>query len=453
MATRRYTFRLYPKKSQEAKLFEARRLHAYLYNACVSHRRFEWKKNRKSVSYFEQQNCLPEFKDCWVEYKQLHSGSLQATVKRVQYAYDSFFHALRGYPKFKSIRNYSGWTYPGKSGWKVDSNGFQGTLTLNDLKVNLRMRGQAKVWGIPTTLTIVYRSHTRQWFASITVNIPDVNAKYGSESELEYESIIAYDLGCATALTTYNGKEFEEITNPRFTQKTESEIKKQSKKLKRKRSPNRKKGIKASNRWRKNRKRVSKLQRSCANQRKNWQHQITSDIASRYDIGVTEKLNTKRMTKKAKTNKGRKQKAGLYKSILSVGFGELNKMLTYKIEQKGGLMIILEPKKIKPSQRCPNCGKVHKKWAELSNRYHHCNNCGFDIPRDKGSVMVMYNVATNQQKGLGTSLSKRGCLSSTSRDSKRKHTGAMKQLGQMKRQKSPEKIGGETETPSVFTAG
>lgn len=442
MATRRYTFRLYPNKSQESKLFSARRLHAYLYNACIAHRRFEYKKNQKSVSYFEQQNSLPEFKKCWGEYKQLHSQSLQATVKRVDYAYKGFFQGLRGYPKFKSIRNYSGWTYPAKSGWKANTNGKHGTLRINDLKINLRMRGQAKVWGIPSTLTIIYRANTRQWFASITVNIPEVELKFGSGSDLSYDSLVAYDLGCSTALTTYNGKEFEEITNPKFTQKTEERILLESKKLRRKRSPNRKKRIKASSRWRKNTQRVSRLQRKCAEQRKNWQHQITSDIASRYDIGVTEKLDTKNMTKKSRTKKGRPQKAGLNKSILSVGFGELNKMLTYKIEARGGLMIVLDTKKIKPSQRCPNCGKVHKQWAELSSRYHQCDNCGFEIPRDKGSVMVMYNVATNQQKGLGTSLSKRGCFSSTSENKERKLTGSMKQLGQMKRQKSQKKGSG-----------
>jgi len=114
-------------------------------------------------------------------------------------------------------------------------------------------------------------------------------------------------------------------------------------------------------------------------------------------------------------------------------------------------MIFLKTKQIKPSQRCPNCGYIHKEWANLSNRYHVCNNCGFEIPRDKGSVMVMYNVVTNKQQGLGTSLSKRGCLTNTS--SNRKHTGSMKQLGQMKRQKFQIKDGVALETPSSYEAG
>ena len=454
MATKRQTFRLYPNKEQENKLFEARRNHAYLYNACVAHRRYEWKANKKTVTYFEQQNCLPAFKKEWVEFAYLHSQAMQATVKRVDLAYGAFFQGLRGVPKFKSIRNYSGWTYPAKSGWKVNSNGKHGTVTLNDLGITLKMRGQAKQWGIPTTLTIVYKPNNNQWFASVTVDVPTVEAKFGSDSELSYESIVAFDLGTETALTLYDGEEFTELENPRFTQKGESKIKQKSKVLRRKRAPNRNKKIKGSRRWKKTRKQISKLQRKVSNQRKDWQHKVTSDIASRHDIGVTEQLNTKGMTRKAKKgSKRKKQKAGLNKSILSVGFGTLNKMIAYKIEQKAGLMLVLPTKQIKPSQRCPNCGKVHKHWAELSTRYHICDACGFEIPRDRGSVMVMYNVATNQQPGLGTSLVDCGCSSSTDLTSKRKHTGSMKQLGQLKRQKLNRKSDGELETPSVYTAG
>ena len=437
MAIRRYTFRLYPNKTQERELFAARRLHGYLYNACIANRRFEWKKNQKTVDYFQQQNCLPAFKKEWAEFAYLHSQALQSTVKRVDLAYNSFFKGLRGLPRFKSIRNYSGWTYSSKSGWKANTDGKHGAVTLNDLGVTLKMRGQAKSWGIPTTLTIVYKPSKKQWFASFTCCVSVEESKFGSSSNLKYESIVAFDLGTATAITCFNGKEFKEISNPRFTQVAENKVKQESKKLRRKRAPNRKKGIKASNRWRKARRKVSKLQRKVALQRADWQHKVTSDIASLHDIGVTEKLNTRGMTRKAKKDsKRKKQKAGLNKSILSVGFGTLNKMIAYKIEAKGGLLFQLNTKRVKPSQRCPKCGTVHKDWADLSNRYHICDNCNFEIERDRGSVMVMYNVAVNQQQGCGTHLSDSGCLSSTSLTNKRKHTGSMKQLGQLKRQKS-----------------
>ncbi len=128
-------------------------------------------------------------------------------------------------------------------------------------------------------------------------------------------------------------------------------------------------------------------------------------------------------------------------------------MITYKIEAKGGLALFLPTKKIKTSQRCPNCGTVHKDWADLSNRYHVCNHCNFENGRDKSSVMVMYNVATFQQPGLGIRLEIVDLISSTSKTGK--HTGSMKQLGEMKRQKSQQnkKSLGLLETPTSQKLG
>jgi len=441
MATRRQTFRLYPSKAQEKALFEARRLHCYLYNACVSHRETEYKLHRRTVTYLEQQNLLPEFKQVWVEFAQLNSQALQATVKRVDYAYQRFFRGLSRKPRFKSIRRYSGWTYPARSGWKVNSTGKHGTVTLNDLGITLKMRGQAKHWGVPTTLTIVYKPSRRQWFASFTVEVAIPEPKFGSQSDLRYESIVAYDLGTETALTLFDGAEFQEIANPRFTQRSEEKIRRVARLKRRKRAP--KKGVKASRRWKKIHRREAQLQAKAARQRKDWQHKVTSEIARRYDVGVTEKLHVKGMTRK-----GGKRKAGLNKSILSVGFGTLNQMITYKIEQKGGLVLMFPTQTLKPSQRCPKCGAVHKEWADLSNRYHVCSACGFEVPRDRGSVMVMYNVATNRQPGLGTSLVSLGCFSSTS-----KSCGSMKHLGQRKRLKSCRQGDGASETPSAYAVG
>jgi transposase len=108
MITRRTTFKLYPTPQQAAKLFEWRRLHCYLYNACVEHRRTSYKVFGQSVGYIDQQNLLPAFKECWEEYKDLGGHALQATVKRVDFGYQRFFKGLGKYPKFKSIRQYSG---------------------------------------------------------------------------------------------------------------------------------------------------------------------------------------------------------------------------------------------------------------------------------------------------------------------------------------------------------
>lgn len=133
IVTRRTTFRLYPTKSQEVKLHYWRRLRKDLFNACLYHRKAEYQRFGNSISYYDQQNILPEFKECWVEYKELGSQALQSTVKRVDYAFMRFFKGLGSYPKFKSARHYRGWTYPGISGWKAHTTGDNGYLESSNL--------------------------------------------------------------------------------------------------------------------------------------------------------------------------------------------------------------------------------------------------------------------------------------------------------------------------------
>ena len=96
MAIKRITFRLYPNQAQNAQLHYWRKLHCLLYNACVDHRKTEYQRFGNSVNYFDQQNALPAFKDCWTEYKKLGSHALQATVKRVDYAFERFFKLKSG---------------------------------------------------------------------------------------------------------------------------------------------------------------------------------------------------------------------------------------------------------------------------------------------------------------------------------------------------------------------
>ena len=97
---RALTFRLYPTRAQQRTLFYWRSLHCLLYNAAVANRWTQYKKFGHSVNYFEQQNCLPQFKKVWTEYQDINSQALQATLKRVDLAYQSFFQGIRGYPKF-----------------------------------------------------------------------------------------------------------------------------------------------------------------------------------------------------------------------------------------------------------------------------------------------------------------------------------------------------------------
>ncbi len=103
VTTRRITFNLYPNRQQEKTLHYWRKLHCALYNAAVYNRKTQYQKFGHSVNYLEQQNCLPEFKEVWTEYKPLGSHALQATLKRVDFAFNRFFKGLARIPEIQSV--------------------------------------------------------------------------------------------------------------------------------------------------------------------------------------------------------------------------------------------------------------------------------------------------------------------------------------------------------------
>jgi len=417
ITTRRITYRLYPTCQQEKTLHYWRKLHCALYNAAVYNRKTQYQKFGHSVSYLEQQNSLPAFKEVWLEYKQLGSHALQATLKRVDFAYTRFFKGLGGYPKFKASRRYSGWTYPCKAGWKAQSNGKNGHLSITNLG-KIQMRGQARTWGTPTTCTMIFRNG--KWYASITLQC--------SPTRTTGVNSVGIDLGCKDAITLSTG---EKISKPDFIKEGQQKVKIASKKLRRKRSPNRNKKVKGSRRWKRERQKVSQLQRKVTRQREDWLHKTTSNIVSSNSLVAGEQLNVKSMTAKPKKGKRKAQKAGLNRSILEVGFGIIGKMLQYKLAEASGLYIESPARTLKPTQRCAKCWELTPKT--LADRVHVCSNpnCQHTEDRDVNAAQVNLTWA----KGAGTVLSGAESPSSTK-------CGSMGQLGAKKRQKRQSVIEG-----------
>jgi putative transposase len=410
VTTRRITFKLYPNRQQEKTLHYWRKLHCALYNAAVYNRKTQYQKFGHSVNYLEQQNSLPAFKEVLTEYKPLGSHALQATLKRVDFAFLRLFKGLGGYPRFKASRRYSGWTYPCKAGWKAESNGKKGHLNLSNLG-RIQMRGQARTWGIPTTCTILFRNG--KWFVSITVQCQPTRDT-GTES-------IGIDLGCKEAITLSTG---EKIAKPEFIKEGQRKVKATSKHLRRKRLPNLKKKVKASRRWKRERQKVSQLQRKVTRQREDWLHKTTSNIVSGNSLVAGEKLNVKGMTASSKKGKRKAQKAGLNRSILDVGFGMIGQMLEYKLVEAGGFYVESPIKTLKPTQRCAKCWELTPKT--LADRVHLCSNpnCNHTEDRDVNAAQVNLIWARGQELSSldAESLSSTVC-------------GSMRQLGTKKRQK------------------
>lgn len=203
----------------------------------------------------------------------------------------------------------------------------------------------------------------------------------------------------------------------------QTQIRKLSKQLRRKRKPEKRK-VKASRRWKVTQRKISKIKRKVANQRQNWVHQVATDITRRYSIVVTEKINIKGMTRKAKTGQRKRQKSGLNRSLLDVGIGMLKSAIEYKLVEGSGFYIEAPTRELKPTQRCAKCWQLTPKT--LSDRMHVCSNpdCGHVEDRDINSAQVCEIWARSHELA---SLVADGSSSTL--------CGSMKQLAQTKRQK------------------
>ncbi|MHC5721916.1 MAG: RNA-guided endonuclease InsQ/TnpB family protein, partial [Nostoc sp.] len=94
---------------------------------------------------------------------------------------------LAKYPRFKSIRHYSGWSYPSFTGWKVHSIGDNGYLELAKIG-QIQMRGRARLWGHPKAMDIVYRNG--KWYASIVLEVDEILLKNSRKTDT---GIVAID--------------------------------------------------------------------------------------------------------------------------------------------------------------------------------------------------------------------------------------------------------------------
>jgi len=176
---------------------------------------------------------------------------------------------------------------------------------------------------------------------------------------------------------------YRQVDNPRYYQTAKKELVELSQSISSKK--------RGSNRWRKACKNLSNAHSKIARKRDCDYHQLSHDIAKEYALVATEELTIKNMTKSAKgtiENPGKqvKQKTGLNREILDTAPRKLLNMIHYKVEETNGHYEEVETRKVKPSQRCPDCLVVVKKT--LSTRQHECA-CGASYHRDVASGLVM----------------------------------------------------------------
>jgi putative transposase len=142
---------------------------------------------------------------------------------------------------------------------------------------------------------------------------------------------------------------------------------------------------------RRQRKALARRFAKLAARRKDFLHKVTARLAARHPLIVTEDLTVKNMTATARgtaQEPGRNvaQKAGLNRQVLDTAPSTFLNMLRYKAEEAGSEFILADTRRLKPSQRCPDCDAVRKKTLDL--RRHDCA-CGCHLGRDEAAALVL----------------------------------------------------------------
>ncbi|WP_031408158.1 RNA-guided endonuclease TnpB family protein [Thiomonas sp. FB-Cd] len=396
MQRRKVTLKPYPNAAQAARLEAWTRLHCELYNAALEERIDAWRKARKSISYFDQQNALPQIKADRPEFIALGSHALQQTLRRLDLAFQSFFRRVKagqtpGFPRFKAAKRFSGFSYPDPAGWKLMQHGGRGaTLRLGsgDAAMSIRARGRHRfgVEAKPNDITLTRRND--QWFVSVTLRVPD--AACARERTADFRRGV--DFGINDWATFDEGPP---IANPRWLREELPHLAALQRQRARKKN--------GSLRFKRLGRRIARLHERIGNRRRDFVHKETTRMVRQCAVLATEQLAPKTMSRSAKGTvdaPGRRvrQKAGLNREILSAGFGVAHSMLAYKAEEAGTRLHLSNTRQLKPSQRCAACWEIVPKT--LADRMHVCPHCGHVMQRDQNSALVVLIDANTPGMGV-----------------------------------------------------
>lgn len=124
---------------------------------------------------------------------------------------------------------------------------------------------------------------------------------------------------------------------------------------------------KESNSRNKQRQKVAKLHEKVKNQRQDFLHKLSRQIANECDVVCIEDMNKINVT----LNFG--------KSVADNAYGKFVGYMTYKLEEEGKKLIKID-KWFPSSKTCSNCGRI-KEELLLSERIYSCE-CGYTEDRD-----------------------------------------------------------------------
>ena len=302
----------------------------------------------------------PFLKDC-------NAQVLQQSLKDLERAYKNFFGKRANFPKYKKK-------------YRHDSIRFPQGVELDEVKQQIRLpkigwmgyRKSRDIIGTIKNVTVSRRGE--KWDVSI-------QTEYEVVSSAPNPSEIGIDMGVKRFATLSNG-DFVEPLNA-FKQEQEKLAKLQRKLARQK---------KGSRNSRKTKRKIARLHRYIADSRRDFLHKTSTKIAKNHSIICVEDLKVSNMSASARgtkesPGKNVKQKSGLNRSILDQGWYGFFQMLSYKLEQRGGKLIKVDPRNT--SRTCPRCGLASAENRKSQATFA-CIGCGYRSNADEvGAINIL----------------------------------------------------------------
>lgn len=355
-----YKFRLYPNKEQEimfAKTFGCVR---FIYNKMLSDRIKHYQATGKSLN-----NTPAQYKGEYEWLKDVDSLALSNAQINLNKAYKNFWSNKKtGFPKFKS-KKYNRCSY--------STNNQKGSVRIEQGKIRLPKIGLVKlkihrqIEGTIKTVTIS-KTPSGKYYVSIL-------SEY--ENQVFHKVPVTF-LGLDYAMSgLYVSSEGKYADYPKYFRIAQKKLARIQRKFSRSK--------KQSNNHEKLRIFLSVFHERITNRRKDFLHKLSTNLTNSYDAIVIEDLDLKAM---AKRKRGKKFCFG--KSISDNGWGIFTRMLEYKLEWQGKILIKID-KWYPSSQLCSGCGYKNTETKNLSVREWTCPQCGIHHDRDKNAAINIKN--------------------------------------------------------------
>lgn len=361
MGLKTFKYRLYPSHAQEQRLLQVLEVCRHWYNMCLEDRKWSYELEGRSIRKNDQIKQSRWYRQTFPQANVVFSQTLQSVAIDLSKAFDAFFRRVKagetpGYPRFKGRDHFHSFNFPQFGvGAKLDGR----RLKLFGIG-RVRVRWHRSVEGEIKTVRIVHKAG--RWYVCFTCDVPE------REPLPKTGSGIGLDMGVSAMLTKSDG---DKVDNPTYYRKSQAELKIAQRSLSRKQrgGKNRRKALR----------RVQRLQEHTANQRRDYAHKLARQLVNACDLIALEDLQITNMVRNRH----------LSKSILDSGWYLFRQLLTYKAENAGREMVLVNP--AYTSKCCSNCGAIFQDF-DLSTRWVECA-CGLSLDRDHNAAINILNRA------------------------------------------------------------